>query len=253
MTRKREVTPIETQPIHRQIEAATPIATIMSNPSKAAPQPQTLQGLLHGPSVSPMRDRSSASRCSISALRTATEVSSEAASFNSWRDSASFPNIWSFGFSVMVGSLSWRDDEVAARLFSLIWGAAGDDGDPTWKERGRQLRPPLSSSVTSCRAPRYAPELPLRRDIERGRRARARCVHGGRPSRGARNRGVCQLLCGVEQHVWRVLLPSCGARLLSWTWRVSSVWLPVGRPYSPGNNETRVSAKRSFVTSTRCR
>jgi hypothetical protein len=36
MTRKREVTPMETQPIHRQIEAATPIATIMSNPSKAA-------------------------------------------------------------------------------------------------------------------------------------------------------------------------------------------------------------------------
>jgi hypothetical protein len=130
---------------------------------------------------------------------------------------------------------------VAAR-FSLIWGAAGDDGDPTWKERGRQLRPPLSSSVTSCRAPRYAPELPLRRDIERGRRARARCVHGGRPSRGARNRGVCQLLCGVEQRVWRVLLPSCGARLLSWTWRVSSVWLPVGRPSSPGKQRnSRIS------------
>jgi hypothetical protein len=36
MTRKREVTTMETQPIHRQIEAATPMATIMSNPNKAA-------------------------------------------------------------------------------------------------------------------------------------------------------------------------------------------------------------------------
>jgi hypothetical protein len=25
------------------------------------------------------------------------------------------------------------------------------------------------------------------------------------------------------------------------------VWLPVGRPYSPGNSETHVSAKRSFI------
>ena len=35
--------------------------------------------------------------------------------------------------------------------------------------------------------------------------------------------------CVGEQHVLRVLLPSCGARLLSWTWRVSSVWLSGGR------------------------
>jgi hypothetical protein len=104
------------------------------------------------------------------------------------------------------------------------------------------FRLPGSLDAISSRAPRYAPELPLRRDVERGRRARARCVRGGRPSRVARRRGVCQLLCDVEQHVWRVLLPSCGARLLSWTWRVSSVWLPVGRPYYLGKQRnSRIS------------
>ena len=48
------------------------------------------------------------------------------------------------------------------------------------------------------------------------------CVVGGLLVLPGGRRGVCQLLCDVEQHVWRVLLPSCDVPQPFWTWRVSS-------------------------------
>ena len=73
-----------------------------------------------------------------------------------------------------------------------------------------------NGTAISCRAPPCVPWLPLLRDVGRERHARGPYVHDGPPSHDFPLRDAYPLRSGVEQRVWRALLPSCGVpRLFS--------------------------------------